>query len=88
MLRVGRHTLPGEQEAQEVARGDRLDLGAQALDRVVMDAREQPPVAPFVGVAAGREAAAQGEAFDLQRDERGGDRRPARARAARPARPA
>ena len=36
------------QEAQEVARGDRLDLGAQALDRVAVDAREQPALAPFV----------------------------------------
>ena len=45
--RLLRHALPGEQEAQEVARGDRFDLGAQAADRVVMDAGEQPPIAPF-----------------------------------------
>ena len=50
--RVG-DLLPGEQEAQKIARGDRLDLRAQALDRVVVDAGEQPPVAPFLGVGAG-----------------------------------
>ena len=71
--RVVGHALPGEQEAQEVARGDRFDLGAQTPDRVVMNAREQTPVAPFVGVGAGGEAAAQGEALDLQRDQRGTD---------------
>ena len=46
--RIRRDALPGEQEAQEVARGDRLDLGAQALDRVAVDAREQPALAPFL----------------------------------------
>ena len=82
------HALPGEQEAQEVARRDRLDLGAQATDRVVVNAREQAPIAPFLGVAAWGEAAAQGEAFDLQRDERRADRRPAPGRAVPPACPA
>ena len=70
--RVG-HALPGEQEAQEVACGDRLDLGAQAADRVVMDAGEQPPIAPFLGVAAGREAATQRKALDFQRGQRCAD---------------
>ena len=46
--RVGRDPLPAKQEAQEIARGDRLDLGAQTLDRVVVDAGEQPALAPFV----------------------------------------
>ena len=48
-LRVGRDALPVEQEAQEVARRHGLDLGAQPLDRVTVDAREQPALAPFVG---------------------------------------
>ena len=33
------------------AGADRLDLGAQAVERVAMDARQQPPVAPFEVVA-------------------------------------
>ena len=48
--RVGRDALPVEQEAQEVARRDRLDLRAQALDRVAVDAREQPALAPFLAL--------------------------------------
>ncbi len=67
------HALPGEQEAQEVACGDRLDLGAQAADRVVMDAGEQPPIAPFLRVAAWREAATQRKTLDFQRGQRCAD---------------
>ena len=36
-----------EQETHEVRDGDRLDLGAQPVERVAMDARQQRPVAPF-----------------------------------------
>ena len=57
-LRIGRNALPLEKKAQEVARGHGLDLGAQPLDRVVMDAGEQAALAPFVGRRARREAAA------------------------------
>ena len=39
--------LPGEQEAHEIGRADRLDLGAQPVERVAMDARQQAAVAPF-----------------------------------------
>ena len=49
--RVGRDALPVEQEAQEVARRHRLDLGPQPLDGVAVDAREQPALAPFLGLA-------------------------------------
>ena len=42
-----RDVLPREQEAHEVGRADRLDLGAQAVQRVAMDPRQQPAVAPF-----------------------------------------
>ncbi len=65
--------MPVEQEAQEVARGHRFDFGPEPADRIVMDAREQPPVTPLFGVAAGCEAAAQGKAFDFQADQRGTD---------------
>ena len=66
--------LPGEQEAQEVARRDRLDLGAQPPDRVMMDAREQPPVAPLLVVDAGEEASLEDRAVAFERGERRGDR--------------
>ena len=45
----GVDVLPGEQEAHEVGGADRLDLRAQAIERVAMDAREQTTVAPFDG---------------------------------------
>ena len=80
--RVRRDALPAEQETQEVARGDRLDLGAQSLDRVVVDPGEQPALAPFVLGRVRREAPAHDEAFGLKRRKRGRDRRSARARAA------
>ena len=44
---LGRDALPIEQEAQEVARQHRLDLGAQTFDGVAVDAREQPAIAPL-----------------------------------------
>ena len=66
--------------------GDRLDLGAQPLDRVAVDARQQPPLAPFLALAPGVNrpriakpsvsSAASAAAIS-----------PARARAARRARP-
>ena len=70
--------LPVEQEAQEVARGDRLDFGAQPVQRIAVNAGEEPALAPFFGVRtfdirAGCEAAAQREAFLLQRRQRTGD---------------
>ena len=65
--------LPGKQEAQKVPRGDRFDLGAQPLDRIVVDSCEQPPVAPFFRDGRAREAATQGKAFRFERAERGAD---------------
>ena len=64
--------LPGEQEAQEVARRDRIDLRAQAADGVMMDARQQPPVAPLLVVDARQEAAAQDRALAFEGDQRRG----------------
>src|SRR5262249_42614217 len=45
--RIGRHALPTQQEAQEIARRDRLDLCPYALDRVAVNAGEQAALAPF-----------------------------------------
>ena len=63
---IGGDALPAEQKTHEVARGDRLDLGTQALDRVVVDARKQPTLAPFVSACLRREAAAHDEALGLE----------------------
>ena len=48
----GVDVLPGEEEAHEVGGGDRLDLGAQAVQRVAMDAREQSAIAPLQSAGA------------------------------------
>src|SRR4051794_41865664 len=42
-----RHVLPGEEEAHEIGGGDRLDFGAQAVERVAGGAREGPAGGPF-----------------------------------------
>ncbi len=63
-----RRVLPVREETQEVGRGDRLDLGAQAGERVAMDAGKQPPVAPFDVGRAGREASAQDASLAFERE--------------------
>jgi len=66
--RAGADVLPLEQEAHEVARLDRLDLAAQALQRVAVDARQQMPLTPLVvpiGHGLRREAALQHVALAL-----------------------
>ena len=87
MRASSRHPLPGEQEAQEVARRDRLDLGAQPLQRVAVDARQQAALAPLVARGIRREAPAQRKPFRLQAQRARRRWRRARGRAARPARP-
>src|SRR3954469_624041 len=46
-LLLGRDVLPVQEEAHEIRRGDRFDLSTQPIDRVTVDAREEPPIAPF-----------------------------------------
>src|SRR5262249_2862367 len=65
--RLARYVLPRKQEAQEVARRNWLDLRAQALDRVMVDAGEQPPVAPLFVIDTLNEPPAQNRALGLQR---------------------
>ena len=48
-LCIGGEVLPAQQEAEVVLRRDRLDLGAQADDRVAVDAGEQAAVAELFG---------------------------------------
>ena len=65
--------LPDEQKAQEVARRDWLDLCSQPLERVMMDARQQPALAPFFGGGFRRKAPAHRKTLCLKRGERGFD---------------
>jgi hypothetical protein len=74
-----RDSLPIQQESHEVRAGHRLDLRAQGLDGVTMNARQQPALAPFERGVTPRhglghagflaEAAAQHEAFAFELDE-------------------
>ena len=68
--RLRADALPVEQEAQEIARRDRIDLRAEAADRVTMDARQQPAIAPLLIVGARDETSAQDRAFGFERDQR------------------
>ena len=53
-LRLRRHVLPAQQPAHELRRRDRLNLLAQRRDREVMNARQQPPLAPLDSSQLGR----------------------------------
>ncbi len=72
--------MPREQEAHEVGRVDRLDLGAQPVQRVAVDARQQRAIAPLHLGQAGRvgrlgqvgifEVPAKHDALGLEREQR------------------
>ena len=59
--------LPGKQKAQEIARCDWLNLRAQSPNRGVMNARQQPAIAPLLIVDAGIKPSPQDRTFALQR---------------------
>jgi hypothetical protein len=65
--------LPGEKEPHVIGGADGLDLRPQAGQRVAVDTREQPAVAPLARVRTRRERAAQHDAFGLQRRQGDGD---------------
>ena len=44
---LGLDVLPDEKESHEIGWTDRRDLGAEAIQRVAMDACEQPSITPF-----------------------------------------
>ena len=73
--RVVVHMAPVEQEAKEIARRDRLDLGPQTVDGAAVHAGDKPPVAPLLVVDPRIEAAAQDRAFRFERGQRAGERR-------------
>ena len=61
--------LPAQQEPDEVAGRDRLDLAPLALPGVRVDAGQHPPGAPLLGSVRVGEPAAQREALVLQPDQ-------------------
>ena len=61
--------LPAEEEAHEIGGADRLDLGAQPVQRVAVDACEQRAVAPFERRLTRREASPQHDAVGLEQQE-------------------
>jgi hypothetical protein len=67
--------LPGKQKAQEIARCDWLNFRAQSPDRGVMNAGQQPAIAPLLIVDPGIKPSAQDRTFALQCGERSGDSR-------------
>jgi hypothetical protein len=44
--------LPAQQKPDEVRGGDGLDFAAQAAYGQAMDARQQPPLTPFLSIGA------------------------------------
>jgi hypothetical protein len=70
---VGFDPLPGEQEPHEVRGACWLDLGAQPVECVPVDAREQAAVAPFEcgrPAVPGAELAPEDDTLAFQRRER------------------
>jgi len=66
----GTGALPREQEALEVGNRNRLNLGAQPMDRQPMYPRQQPSVAPFHLRDARMKSAAQNESLGFQGKQR------------------
>ena len=65
-LGPGRNPLPAKQESHEILCGDRLDLLAQTLLRIAVDAGEQPARAPLLIVDARIEVTTNDEALALE----------------------
>src|SRR5690606_16479636 len=62
--------LPAEEEAKVIARTHRLDLRAKPVERIAMDASEQPAITPFELGPSGREVTAQDPSLVLDREQR------------------
>ena len=73
-LELGGKVLPPKEKAHAIRRAHRLDLAPQPVQRVAMDAREQPALAPLEVRGAAAEMPAEHEALALQRGQRRVDR--------------
>ena len=63
---VGQNALPTEEETEEIARRDGLDLGAQSTHGVSVYAREQAALAPLLRCCVRAKASPQREALGLE----------------------
>jgi hypothetical protein len=69
-VRRGAPDGAGDLHREEAARRDRFDFRPQARNRIVMNARKQPTVAPLFVMETRNEPSAQNGALDLQSGER------------------
>src|SRR5204862_7141201 len=67
--RSRREALPLEQEPQKIGSRDGFDFLPKPVERIAMDTREQPALAPFGDRDAAGEPAAQRKSFVLERRE-------------------
>ena len=65
-LMIGRNLLPGQQKTHEVGGRNRLDLLTQAIERVAVNAGQQPPRTPFSFRGPGSELAANRQNLQLR----------------------
>src|SRR5207247_1278366 len=70
---LGTGALPGEKETLEVGNRNRLNLGAQPMDRQPMYPRQQPSVAPFQLRGLRMKSTAQNESLGFQGQQRSFD---------------
>ena len=65
---TGINPLPREQEALEIRERHGLNFSAQPIQRQPVNARQQPPIAPFKLPNARMKLSAQNESLDFQSD--------------------
>jgi hypothetical protein len=63
--------LPRKEEPVKLLWRNRLDLGAQPVNRQPVNAREQPAIAPLLFSSARTESSAQDEPFGFQGEQCG-----------------
>ncbi len=68
-LARGPHVLPREEEPHELGWADRCNFGAQAIQGVAVDSREQTPIAPFQRTRVRCERPTQNRPFRFERQQ-------------------
>ena len=71
MIDIG--ALPREKKTVKILRRDRLNFGAQPVDRESMNSRQQPAIAPLLLACIWTKFAAQNEAFCFESEQCGID---------------
>src|ERR1051326_7425960 len=68
--RVGSKPLPAEQEPHEIGGADGVDLPLKAIERIAVDAGQEPALAPFTVLDCGSEPSSKNEPLSLQSGKR------------------